>query len=589
MNLQNNLRNDYEARNKGLEMIFGADFCHNADRIGRLPGTINYPDAGKIKKGRKSSRAKVVFFRRENIYPSSAFKPYVAYSPPVAAAAMPILTPASPLASLDDLKEYAVPERIKEIVQHGHSPEEQKTSGKDISASGWMFDGVCGLVRARVPNEVILSLLLDPRFGISAHILKQGRRTEEYARRQIQRAIQTIETNKRVGWSPASEDGQPRPSYHNARVAIIRLGLRCEHDLFHNRYKIFGNSLQHHQGEATDTVCSVVRQLIHDEFGFDPGKEHVRDAINQLCLENPCDPVCDYLDGLVWDGTPRLEHFFSRYLGADDTALNRTVSRLALIAAVRRAREPGCKYDLVIVLEGKQGTGKSTVLRFLAGDENFSDQEILALGTKEQMEAIEGVWLFEISEMMGLKKSDLDRLKAFISRTTDRARPAYGRSRIDSPRRCVFIGTTNEDQYLRDITGNRRFFPVRTGTIDLQAVIRDRDQLWAEAAHAEAQGESITLPSELWEAAARVQETRVEHDLWIDYLADLEGDKISSVALMKRLDMAKDKWSPALYKRLGYVMRVLGWEGPKGIRIDGRVTKGFVRLSTPKQANLLDE
>lgn len=584
---------DVESRGKGLEMAYGADTCHNSDRISRLPGTINYPDAGKLKKGRKAALAKLISACFGNVYPLSTFKPNGGYVPPAMKHNLPAPVPAGPVSSLDELDKYNVPERIKRIIQQGNHPDEQKAENKDTSDSGWLFDALCGLARGNVPDEIILSIILDKRFGISAHILKQGRRAEKYAIRQVQRARLRVEQDRQLGWYPCNEKtNQPFASYHNARVAVLRLGLKCEYDAFRHRLKVSGQQLQEYQGDFTDAVISAIRQLILNEHGFDPKKEHVQDAVRQLGYENAYDPVCDYLDRLEWDGVPRINGFFSCYLGAEDNDLNCTVSRIVLMAAVRRAREPGCKFDLVVVLEGNQGSGKSTAIRIMAGDENFSDQEVLALDAKEQMEAIEGVWLYEIPELTGLGKADRNRIKAFISRTNDRARPAYARSREDRPRCCIFIGTTNEKEYLRDATGNRRFLPVKTGVIDLEALKRDRDQLWAEAAHAEAQGESITLPRELWEAAAQVQESRLEYDPWIDILSGIEGDKIPSDDIRALLGIPLERWNNAQTTRIGNIMRKLGWDGPKTIFFtdDSKKSqrkKGY-KHPIPKQGDLLD-
>jgi predicted P-loop ATPase len=257
-----------------------------------------------------------------------------------------------------------------------------------------------------------------------------------------------------------------------------------------------------------------------------------------------------------------------------------------LIAAVRRARQPGCKFDYVVVLEGKQGTGKSSALRILAGVENFSDQPLLHLETRAQQEAIEGVWIFELSELAGLRRTEIETVKSFLSKTADNARPAYGRFRSDQPRRCIFVGTTNEFEYLRDSSGNRRFWPVRTGVIDLEALRRDRDQLWAEAAAAEAQGEGLTIGDDLYEAAIEQQEQRLVKDSWDDILAsakaefvDLEGiERISSERLLTfYLRLSADKINDGTTKRQRNSMHRLGWSGPKKMRFASLPKQGYWR------------
>src|SRR5262249_51834888 len=213
----------------------------------------------------------------------------------------------------------------------------------------------------------------------------------------------------------------------------------------------------------------------------------------------------------------RLDDWLIKHCGATDTALNRAIGRKMLIAAVRRVRQPGCKFDYIVVLESEdQGVGKSSVLKILAGEENFSDAEIIGLDKREQQESVQGVWIYEMAELDGLHKSDVTKVKLFASKTVDSARPAYGRSRVDRPRRGIFVATTNEDTYLRDTTGNRRFWPVKVGKIDLAAVEADRDQLWAEACQLEAQGEQLIIPETLWPQAELEQQARMEPDPWED-------------------------------------------------------------------------
>jgi predicted P-loop ATPase len=216
----------------------------------------------------------------------------------------------------------------------------------------------------------------------------------------------------------------------------------------------------------------------------------------------------------------------------------------------------------------------------------------LSQDAKGQIENLEGIWIYELGELQGLNKSEISKVKAFASRQTDRARPAYGRFREDRDRRGIFIGTTNESEYLRDPTGNRRFLPVLTGKIDLDALQRDRDQLWAEAAHREAAGESITLPQELWELAATEQAGRIETDPWemilksrLDDPCHLlhGGDKLlqrvsANMLLSEYLKISEKDWRPVDYKRLAACMRRLGWDGPKNIRMGDQVTKAYERI-----------
>jgi hypothetical protein len=316
------------------------------------------------------------------------------------------------------------------------------------------------------------------------------------------------------------DEGRPKATCTNAGVGVRALGISCRKDLFHEKMMVAGEPINAWAGDMSDDVIQMIRKAIRYKFGFDPKTENTRDACVQLCLEHQFDPVRDYLDTVQWDGTPRLETWLVRYMGAPDTELNRAIGRLALIAAVRRAYAPGTKFDQIVVLEGTEGRGKSTAIEILAGKENFSDQKILGLSDKEQQEAMAGVWLYEIAELTGMRRAETEHVKAFASRTVDRARPAYGRFRVDRPRRAICFATTNDDEYLKSETGNRRFWPVVTGKIDLDGLRRDRDQLWAEAAEQESRGVSIVLPEKLWKIANAEQTQRLEVDAWLEPISN---------------------------------------------------------------------
>lgn len=202
--------------------------------------------------------------------------------------------------------------------------------------------------------------------------------------------------------------------------------------------------------------------------------------------------VRDYLDALVWDGVPRIDRWLVEYAGVEDSAYVRAVSRAFLIAAVRRVRQPGCSFDTMLVLEGAQGTGKSAALRILAiSDDWFTDD--VPMGSQDVIEATAGKWIVEMSEIEGMGQGDVAALKAFLSARVDvGTRPAYQREAPKVPRHFVIVGTTSAAEYLKDSTGNRRFWPVHVSrSFDLDRLRADRDQLWAEAAAAEAKDEPI--------------------------------------------------------------------------------------------------
>lgn len=389
-------------------------------------------------------------------------------------------------------------------------------------------------------------------------------------------------------------------SYENALAAIRALQLRCQYDAFHGRHIILdwqGREI----GDGLDNAALKIRKAALVHLGAELSKKNILDALETECNSNRFNPVQDYLAAVKWDGVLRLDNWLIQYCGTEDTPLNRAIGRKLLIAAVRRARVPGCKFDHVVVLEGAQGAGKSTLLRMLAGDENFSDAEILGAEKREQQEATQGVWIYEIAELVGLSKADMNKVKHFVSKQVDRARGAYQRWQADQPRSCIFVATTNETNYLRDTTGNRRFWPVEVGTIDLENVARDRDQLWAEAALAEATGEPLVIPPELWADAAEATQARMEIDPWLDRIAPkLEamqenGESADGKYALMTNERGEPEWRvssdwlltsvlaipkvnqyASVAKNLAGVMRRLGWEyNEKTMKIGKHASRGY--------------
>ena len=307
-------------------------------------------------------------------------------------------------------------------------------------------------------------------------------------------------------------------------------------------------------GEVSDNGIKALRQLLSEVFGFDLGDQFVRDAVETLALENGFNPVADLLDKAEadWDKAPRLSRMAADYMACEDTPLNAAFMRKTMLAGVARVRHPGCKFDTIPVLEGPEGWNKSTAWRLLAmKDEWFSDEPIIGKAGREVQEQLGGVWIHENAELAGMRKADIDTVKAFASRQDDRARPAYGHYNKRQPRHGIETGTTNAITYLMSQDGNRRFWPMRlVAPIDLEKLMRDRLQLWGEAAHYQRQGEVLTLPKELWAAAGAAQEARRVKDAWEDALAHLAGgsrmvkvgtgDRLESKGLQLRLPC----WGP---------------------------------------------
>jgi predicted P-loop ATPase len=331
-----------------------------------------------------------------------------------------------------------------------------------------------------------------------------------------------------LGFPDMTATGKIKNTCENARHAIKLLGITYEYDEFHDKLIIGGQIIGQYPGKLSDHACLILRKMIEEQYGFDPGPERMFHSCVQRCLEGRFNPILDYLTDLRWDGIGRLDNWLTTYLGVADTELNRAIGRIALVAQVRRARQPGCKFDQIIVLEGPEGIQKSTALSILAGGpENFSDQTILGKDDKEQQELLRGVWVYEIADLSNIRKAEVEHVKAFASRTHDRARPAYGRARVDRPRNGVIWATTNNGHYLKSQTGNRRFWTLTASAennIDIEALKRDRDQLSAEAMVLDDTEMSIVLPQDLWGAAAAEQELRHETDPWEDILRNVAAN-----------------------------------------------------------------
>ncbi len=259
--------------------------------------------------------------------------------------------------------------------------------------------------------------------------------------------------------------------------------------------------------EATqwgNTDDANLRIYLEEKYGV-TGKDKIKDAVVAVVTRHRVHPIRDYLNGLRWDGVPRLDRLIIDYVGAEDNELNRAMTRKHFTAAVARVMNPGCKYDYCLIIAGAEGIGKSTLFGVMGGDW-FSDSLVTMEGTKG-MEQVRGGWVIELQELGGIKRSDVEQVKAFISRQNDMYRPAYGSVMESHPRQCVFCGTTNETYFLKGETGNRRFWVIevdakyRKHPDFRRAMIADRDQLWAEAVQRYRDGEELMLPEGLEEAA----------------------------------------------------------------------------------------
>jgi predicted P-loop ATPase len=261
----------------------------------------------------------------------------------------------------------------------------------------------------------------------------------------------------------------------------------------------------------------------------------VADAVTAVAARNPFNPLQQHLSSLQWDGQSRLDFWLTRYAGVEAADYSNLVGRYWLLSAVARAFKPGCKADHMIVLEGAQGVGKSSLLRILGG-EWFKDQ-LPDLTSKDASTALRNSWVVEVAELRATRRAEADAIKEFLSRQVETFRPPYSRFDVHEPRACVLAGTSNElEGYLRDTTGARRFWPVQCGRIDLEAFKRDRNQLLAQAV-SEFHAGSEWWPTAIEQRAifAPQQEARQAVDPWREALQTALGG-VSSTTVIDAAD-----------------------------------------------------
>jgi predicted P-loop ATPase len=309
-----------------------------------------------------------------------------------------------------------------------------------------------------------------------------------------------------------------------------------------------------------DTDVTRVQEYLQKIGLSQIGMPVVHQAIDLRGRECAYHPVRDYLDSCVWDEKPRVGTWLSTYLGAESGPYNEGVGKMFLVAMVARIYQPGCKCDYTIILEGPQGTEKSTACKILGG-RWFSDC-LPEVSGKDAALHLAGKWLIELGEMAVASKWESASLKAFLTRLEERYRPPYGRKEILQKRQCVFVGTTNQSVYLQDSTGGRRFWPVVIGKIDNTALTTDRDQLFAEAVKLYKSGEKWYPDSNFEKMYIQPeQEARFEADSWEEpireFVLDKERVRVGSILLDLGIDTAQR--SRRNEHRVTDILQRLGW------------------------------
>lgn len=320
-------------------------------------------------------------------------------------------------------------------------------------------------------------------------------------------------------------------------------------------------------GQIDDPWLTELQAWLEGQVHVQWADTAVYRAVQAVAHRRQYDPVADYLRRLEWDGQLRVSDLLIRLGGAEDTPLIRAMTRCWMISAVQRALHPGCQVDHVLILEGKQETKKTSFFREMATMEYFGEGQP-QLDSKAGSESLQGPWIYELGEMGVLSRHDSEIIKQYITCRIDRYRAAYDRVVSDHPRRVVFGGSTNDARYLRDPTGGRRWWPVQVSGIDIDKLLAERDQLWAEAVVAAKAGEPHWLRGPLKEDAGRAQEERLIIDPWEDEIAchiasrELEGGpmvRLSAADVWTILEVPIERRGGQTGQRVAAIMRRLGW------------------------------
>ena len=538
-----------EAANKVLEKQFtGGNQTWNVDRIMRLPGTINYPNALKLSKGRTETLSQVIEMNLTSMYAISKFSV------------------------------VAIPAYTTSVTTS------KKNVGEDRSSK--VFTKLRQLVKAGEDDEAIHAFFLNPQEKLGERFRERSDPVQYLndeigrAREKTSRAsIRAWKFEKNAEWPGGlDKEGTPLPNRPNLEYGFQKQNASVYYDEFAERTYLCGVRDFPEVCKLEDYPRNRLKLDIEEQGGPRWEEQRFNQMLEDLAHEQKRNPVIEYLDSLKWDGISRLGSWLNRYCGSEDTPYTRAIGRIHMVAGVRRAKNPGCKYDTMLIFISPQGFGKSTAVEILAKETRwFAGDLNLNSDPKQLIENLHGKWIIECAEMKGNSKAEVSTVKGLLSRTHDIARMAYDHFSKEVPRKSIFFGSTNDRKFLYDPTGARRFWPVDVSTIDIPALRRDVDQLWAEAVVAEAAGESIVLPQSLWEAAGIEQEKATlnnpVHERFEYLLYGLEG-KILPEQLWAALGFPDSRGRGQQQNLwLTQTMQKLGWEKKpivhKGIPCNG--------------------
>lgn len=353
-------------------------------------------------------------------------------------------------------------------------------------------------------------------------------------------------------------NGHPVPNLANAKAVLQNWppleGLVHYDEFTEKKVKVDGG-----QWADADTLDLTIR--LQTELGFSRlGKEAVHDAVTAIAREKTVNGPRDWLEALpAWDGQPRVDRFFTNCMGAADDEYTRAVSKNFWVGLVARIYRPGCQLDNMVVLKGEQGIGKTKALRIIGGP--WYAEASVPANNNEIYILLQGKWLVEIAELESFNRAEVTRVKQVITDTFDRYRKPYDVEALDHPRRCVFVGTTNDEEFLKDPTGGRRFWPVVCGAVDLDFIEASRDKLFAEAVALFKRGEDWYKVPEL--KAKEVQEQFRRVDEWesivADYVQGKHNVRVRDIAV-EALKMPLGSLDAKVQLRISTALRKSGWE-----------------------------
>lgn len=344
--------------------------------------------------------------------------------------------------------------------------------------------------------------------------------------------------------------GNPDPANSdNVSVFLRTAGKRLRHNAWFQRNEIADADKENWRHLDEDGKDDLLVDAENSQFNYHPTKERFHRALNRIAREDVYDPVLERIDecARAWDSVPRLDHWLHHVCGVPDDEYHGAVSRNIIGGMIRRARHPGCKHDECAILISKQGTAKSTIAEILSLDPDWFTDSIEIGGRKvDIIPEMRGKWVIELQELSGMAKTEVERVKAFISTKKDNARLSYRTEASEPPRRCIFIGTSNDRRPLRDATGGRRFLPVYlSGHAEIGWLRAYVEQIIGEAAVREAAGESFAIPREIWSVAAEHQEAARQMSPLEEHVADLIGPfrtaacKVASADILEALRFRK--------------------------------------------------